>query len=336
MPRQKDIAYPLSAKMSDTTAQLPFREFSAFLSKYFEGKVQKLSVDAGFSCPNRDGTIGRGGCSYCNNRTFNPDYCAEIRSVAEQLEEGKAFFSGKYPHMHYLAYFQAYTNTYDSLENLQRKYEEALAVDNVVGLVIGTRPDCMPDALLAYLSALHRQAFVLIEYGVETSNDATLQRIHRGHDFHTARETIVRTHDYGVPVGAHLIMGLPGESYRQMVERADVMSSLPLDTLKLHQLQIVRGTRMAQEYQQTSDAFHLFTPDEYATLVVDFLERLSPDIAVERFTSQSPKELLIAPDWGMKNYEFVHLVKQKIKQRNTWQGRLWGGDMCEAVGHSVL
>lgn len=304
-------------------AQPLYREFSTFLSNYFEGKVQKLSVDAGFSCPNRDGTIGRGGCSYCNNRTFNPGYCAKQDTVSEQLHEGKQFFARKYPNMRYLAYFQAYTNTHESLDKLCSLYEEALGVDQVVGIVIGTRPDCMPNALLDYLAELHRRAFVLVEYGVETTNDDTLQAINRGHTFSVAKETIERTHSYGIPVGAHLIMGLPGETRQEMVDRAEVMSQLPLDTLKLHQLQMVQGTRMAAEYIANPSGFHLFSPEEYAKLVADFLERLRPDIVVERFTSQSPENLLIAPHWGMKNYEFVHLVQRELKQRGSYQGCLW-------------
>lgn len=302
------------------TTEYLYTEFSSFLKKHFDGKVQKLSVNAGFTCPNRDGSIGYGGCTYCNNQTFNPDYCATQASVAQQLEEGKAFFARKYPEMKYLAYFQAYTNTYGELKHLQRLYEEALMVDDVVGLVVGTRPDCVTDELLDYFAELSRAHFVLIEYGVETTNDATLRRVNRGHTYAQAVDAIRRTAERGIPVGAHFILGLPGETWDEIVGQAAEISKLPLDTIKLHQLQIVKGTKMAREFETNPADFRLFTPNEYAALVADFLEHLATPIAVERFTSQSPKELLLAPDWGLKNYQFVELVKKQLRQRGTYQG----------------
>lgn len=310
------------------TSTYLYTDFSHFLKRFFAFKVQKISVHAGFTCPNRDGKIGRGGCTYCNNQTFNPEYCATQRSVTEQLEEGKAFFARKYPEMKYLAYFQAYTNTYGEIENLKQLYEEALAVKDVVGLVIGTRPDCVPDALLDYFAELQKHHFVLIEYGVETTNDHTLKRINRGHTFAQAEDAIRRTALRNIPVGAHFILGFPGEPWDEIVQQASVISRLPLDTLKLHQLQIVRGTKMAQEFVQQPEDFRLFTVEEYAALVADFIERLDARIAVERFTSQSPKELLLAPDWGIKNYQFVELVKKTLRQRNTHQGAAYKGGDC--------
>lgn len=302
-----------------TTAR--YTDFASFLARYFTGKVQKLSVNAGFTCPNRDGSIGRGGCTYCNNQSFNPDYCATEESVAQQLERGKSFFSRKYPNMQYLAYFQAYTNTYGELSHLKKLYEEALAVEGVVGLVVGTRPDCMPDELLDYFADLNRRVFVLIEYGVETVHDSTLQRINRGHSFACSADAIRRTAARGIPVGAHMILGLPGEDREAILEQPRLLSELPLATLKLHQLQIVKGTAMAREFLHQPEDFHLYSADEYAELVVDYLERLDPRIAVERFTSQSPKELLLAPDWGLKNYEFVERVRRLLQQRDSFQGR---------------
>ena len=299
-----------------------YTDFSVFLSKHFDHKVQKLSVNAGFTCPNRDGTLGKGGCTYCNNRTFNPDYCGNFGTVTEQMEKGKQFFARKYPEMKYLAYFQAYTNTYGELSRLRSLYEEALRVDNVVGLVVGTRPDCMPDELLDYFTELQQHTFVLIEYGVETAHNKTLERINRGHTFECSAEAIRRTAERGIPVGAHLILGLPGEEREDILASARAVSQLPLDTLKLHQLQLVRGTEMAREFLNDPSDFHLYTAEEYAELVVDFMELLRPEISVERFTSQSPKELLIAPDWGLKNYQFVELVKRALVRRNTYQGRL--------------
>jgi len=298
-----------------------YNEFPIFLKKYFPYKVQKISLNAGFTCPNRDGTKGRGGCTYCNNQTFNPEYCQTDISVTRQLEEGKRFFAHKYPEMKYLAYFQAYTNTYAGLGELKRKYEEALEVKDVVGLVIGTRPDCMPDDLLDYLSDLNKRHFILVEYGIESTNDRTLERINRGHTFADAVDAIRRTTTRGILTGGHLILGLPGETKEEIIQQAAVVSRLPLTTLKLHQLQIIRGTRMAQEYADSPEDFHLFEVDDYIDLVIDFIEHLRPDIVLERFVSQSPKELLIIPDWGLKNYEFTMRVRKKMQERGAWQGR---------------
>ena len=285
--------------------------------------MQKISINAGFTCPNRDGSVGYGGCTYCNNQTFNPAYCHTDKSVGQQLEEGKRFFSGKYPEMKYLAYFQAYTNTYGELEELKRKYEEALAVADVVGLVIGTRPDCMPDDLLDYLEELNKRTFVWIEYGIESTDDETLRRINRGHTFAEAEDAIVRTARRGMPVGGHVILGLPGEEREALIKQAEQLSHLPLTTLKLHQLQLIRGTRMASEYEKTPELFHLYSADEYIDLVIDYIEHLRPDLVLERFVSQSPKELLIAPDWGLKNYEFTEKVKKRMNERNAWQGKYY-------------
>lgn len=303
------------------TERKRYREFGDFLRERFPFKAQKIVINAGFTCPNRDGSKGRGGCTYCNNQTFNPSYCQTDKSVADQLAEGVRFFSRKYPEMRYLAYFQAYTSTYGEQERLERLYEEALSYPGVVGLVIGTRPDCMPDRLLDYLARLSEQVLVLVEYGVESTLDRTLRRINRGHDFAEAEEAIRRTAAWGIAVGAHLILGLPGESRDEILGHADRLSDLPLATLKLHQLQLIRHTRMALEFERQPEDFHLFTVDEYIDLTIDFIERLDPAIALERFVSQSPKELLIAPDWGLKNYEFTARVNRRLAERDSWQGK---------------
>lgn len=303
--------------------EIPFlyNEIGSYFREQLGCKVQKISVNAGFTCPNRNGEKGWGGCTYCNNQTFNPSYCQTDKSVTDQLAEGVRFFSRKYPEMRYLAYFQAYTSTYGELERLERLYEEALGYPGVVGLVIGTRPDCMPDSLLDYLTRLSERALVLVEYGVESTLDRTLRRINRGHDFAEAEEAIRRTAARGIAVGAHLILGLPGESRDEILGHADRLSDLPLTTLKLHQLQLIRHTRMALEFERQPEDFHLFTVDEYIDLAIDFIERLDPAIALERFVSQSPKELLIAPDWGLKNYEFTARVNRRLAERDSWQGK---------------
>lgn len=297
--------------------------YGDFLKTRFDCKVQKISVNAGFTCPNRDGKKGRGGCTYCNNQTFSPEYCLPSKSVTEQMWEGIGFFSRKYPDMRYLAYFQAYTNTYGDLQQLIDKYEEALRVPGVVGLIIGTRPDCMPDDLLCYLEELNRRVFVTVEYGVESTLDRTLDEINRGHTYLESADAVFRTAGRQITTGAHLILGLPGESREEMLGHADRLSQLPLTTLKLHQLQLIRGTRMSAQYEENPALFRLYTADEYIDLAIDFIERLRPDLVIERFVSQSPKELLIAPDWGLKNYEFTNRLLNRLADRNTRQGRLY-------------
>ncbi|MBF1046508.1 MAG: TIGR01212 family radical SAM protein [Porphyromonadaceae bacterium] len=296
-----------------STPTLPYRSFSSFLSEHFPGeKVQKITLTAGFSCPTRDGSRGKGGCTYCNNKSFSPNYAAKQRSISEQLDEGIRFFSRKYPAMKYLAYFQSYTNTYGAVDDCIAKYEEALAHPGVVGLIIGTRPDCMPEPLLEYLSTLARQRFVLIEYGVESTLDRSLERIQRGHSWAESVETIERTHRAGIMVGAHLILGLPGESREELLSHADRLGALPLTTLKIHQLQIIKGTLMAGEYLRQPEDFHLFTEEEYIALCVDFVRRLPRGLVIERFVSQSPPELLLAPRWGWKNFEFTAKIERAL------------------------
>lgn len=291
-----------------------YNDFGTWIRKQFpDFRVQKISIDAGFSCPNRDGKISSGGCTYCDNRTFNPSYCDRKKSISEQLEEGKAFFARKYPDMKYLAYFQAYTNTYAKVEQLLEMYEEALRVEDVVGIVIGTRPDCMSDELLDYLEKLNKRTFLLVEYGIESANDDTLRRINRGHDFASSRNAVERTHARGILTGGHIIIGLPGEDAEESLRQAPIISSLPLDILKIHQMQIIKGTRLAQEYAE--HPFHIYSVEEYIDVIVRFIRLLRPDLVLERFVSQSPKELLVAPKWGLKNYEFTNLLNNRLKSR---------------------
>lgn len=300
-----------------------YNDLSILLSRYFDGKVQKISVHARFTCPNRDGSKGVGGCTYCNNQTFSPEYCLTQKSVSEQLSDGVKFFSRRYSEMKYLAYFQSYTNTYSDLRTLIDKYEEALRFPGVVGLIIGTRPDCMPDDLSDYLQNLSKSTFLLIEYGVESTCDKTLEYINRGHTYADAVEAVNKTAAKGILTGAHLILGLPGESREMILNHAVEISRLPLTTVKLHQLQLIRDTRMVQQYKENPGLFHFYTVDEYIDLVIDFVERLNPGFIVERFISQSPKELLIYPDWGLKNHEFTAKVEKRMRERNAWQGKFY-------------
>ncbi|MDR3220291.1 MAG: TIGR01212 family radical SAM protein [Dysgonamonadaceae bacterium] len=293
----------------------PYRDFSEFLQLIFPYKVQKISVNAGFTCPNRDGTKGRGGCTYCNNRTFSPQYAAPNKPVGQQMEEGIRFFSKKYPKMKYISYFQSYTNTYDNLENLLEKYNEALQYPDVVGLIIGTRPDCMPDNLLDELEKISRKYFLLIEYGIESTNNDTLAFINRGHTYEDAVETILRTASRKIYCGAHLILGLPGETREMILSHADKISRLPLTTVKLHQLQLIRNTEMVRQLENNPALFHLYTLDEYIDLCIDFIDGLNPDFYIDRFVSLSPRELLIAPAWGLKNHEFTAKLYKRLQER---------------------
>lgn len=305
-----------------------YKDFGEYLKGAFPHyKVQKISINAGFTCPNRDGSKGKGGCTYCNNHSFSPSYTMARGSVTEQLEAGKAFFGQKYPDMKYLAYFQSYTNTYGGLLELKQLYEEALRCDGVVGLIVGTRPDCVDAALLDYFQELSRSTFVYIEYGVESTCDETLRRVNRGHTFEESRWAIIETAKRGIPVGAHLIIGLLGEDEGLYLQHIDLLSQLPITSLKLHQLQVLKGTVLAKEYQQ--HPFSLFEAESYAETVCRMLRRLNPNIYVDRFVSQAPSDMVIAPRWGMKNYQFTHLVEQMMKERGWFQGDQFRGDLQE-------
>lgn len=304
-----------------------YKSYGAWMKNRFGCKVQKISIDAGFSCPNRDGKIGRGGCIYCNNATFNPDYCTNTagrvsqeerillttENIKSQLEKGKEFFSRKYPEMKYIAYFQSYTNTYDDIEALKQMYEAALSVPDVVGISIATRPDCVSDELLDYLEELSHRTFLTMEYGVESLNDKTLKIINRGHTSECSINIIRNTHARGIIVCAHLILGLPCESREEILRQEEIINSLPIDFLKLHQLQITKGT-ILEHRPDLIEQCTLYTPEEYIDLVVEYLLHLRSDIIIERFTSQSPAELLVAPRWGLKNYEFTNLLNKRLAE----------------------
>lgn len=294
-----------------------YREY--LKDKFGDVRVQKLSVDAGFSCPNRDGTISRGGCIYCNVRSFTPGYCDPRKSIREQLEEGKKFFGRKYPEMKYLAYFQSFTGTHSgALESLEALYEEAMSTPDVVGLIIGTRPDCLPPEVVDLLNRLNRSLPVIVEIGAETSRDDTLRLINRGHTWNDVEKAVESLHSCGISVGLHLIAGLPGETDSDVEATLEKVMRLPIDTLKYHQLQVIRGTRLCELYEKGEIDVHPYTMEEYLEICVRIVKRINevrPDIAIERFLSSAPKGMVVAPDWGIKNYEFVDklLVKLKVK-----------------------
>ena len=289
-----------------------YHDFGTWIRNQLPFRVQKISIDAGFTCPNRDGRIGIGGCIFCDNKSFNPSYCSHKKSVTEQLEDGKRFFAQKYPEMKYLAYFQAYTNTYDTVDKLKQLYEEALKVEDVVGIVIGTRPDCVSSELLDYLEELNKRTFLIVEYGIESCNDDTLRYINRGHDFACTRKAVEETAKRGIYVGGHVIMGLPGEDASESLRQAPIISSLPLTMLKIHQMQIIKGTRLAKIYKERP--FHLYTIEEYIDIITQYIGLLRSDLVLERFVTQSPPEMLIAPKWGLKNYEFTNLLNNRLRE----------------------
>jgi hypothetical protein len=291
-----------------------YRDYADFLAEIFDGKVQKISINAGFACPNRDGSIGRGGCAYCNNQAFSPAYSSGKNSVTAQLEAGKAFFARKYPTMRYLAYFQSYTSTHGNIDSIMQMYAEAAAVPDVVGIIIGTRPDCMPNELLQRLAVLNQQLPIIIEYGAESSHNTSLERVNRCHTWQCTVDAVQRTHAAGLRVGLHFILGLPGETHSMMMQTIDRINELPINTVKFHQLQIVRNTSLATEYDAGTLDVHLFDVDEYVHLCSEIVLRLRKDIAIERFVSQSPDNLLIAPRWGLKNYQFTNLLNNALRK----------------------
>ena len=296
-----------------------YNDYGGWLRKRFPFRVQKLMVDAGFSCPNRDGTKGTGGCVFCDNHAFSPTYCDRSKSIRQQLADGKAFFGRKYSNMKYLAYFQAYSNTYADVEKLRERYEEALEEDNVVGLIVGTRPDCVNPDVLDYLQQLNQQVFVLVEYGLESTNDLTLRAIHRGHDFSCSRRAIEETAARGILTGAHVILGLPGEDEGEILRQANIISSLPLHVLKIHHLQVLRGTPLARMYE--AQPFPLYSAETYIPLLAEYISRLREDLLLERFVNVSPPRMVVHPRWGMKGWEFTKRLDEYMASHDLWQGK---------------
>lgn len=291
---------------------MEYKDFGSWIKGILGEKVQKISIDAGFSCPNRDGKVGVGGCTFCDNTTFSPAYCDGRKSVSAQLAEGKAFFQRKYPQMKYLAYFQSFSNTYGNLDHLKSLYEEALASDGVIGLVIGTRPDCVSPELLDYLGELAKRSFVLVEYGVESVNDDVLKRVNRGHNFQCALDAVEQTASRGIHVGAHIILGLPGEDDEENIRGIRLLHEKGMTLLKLHQLQIIRGTKMAEKYAEKP--FPLYSADQYIEVITRYISALPHSIVYDRFVSQSPPGKVIAPSWGLKNHEFANRLKVHLER----------------------
>lgn len=284
--------------------------------------MQKLSIDAGFSCPNRDGSKGRGGCTYCNNDAFNPSYCNPDKSVDQQIREGMEFHAWRYKKPgKFLAYFQPYSNTYASLEHLKQIYGQALLHPEIIGLVIGTRPDCIDEEKLEYFSELSKTHYVIIEYGIESCYNRTLKKINRGHSFEESLAAIEKTAGAGIKTGAHLIFGLPGESRQEMMAEADILSELPLTNIKFHQLQIIKGTAMEKDFKANPGEYTFFQLEEYISFIVDFIERLNPAFIIERFAGEVPPRFQAGPGWGLtRNERVVELVEAELENRKSYQG----------------
>lgn len=312
-----------------------YNSYSQYFRTLFGGRMQKLSIDAGFSCPNRDGSLTTGGCTFCNNEAFTPSYLREdkeqnhmrvVKSISQQIEEGIEFHQWRYHQpLRYLAYFQAYSNTYAPLDVLKRRYEEALQHPQVAGLVIGTRPDCVDEEKLDYLASLAREYYVAVEYGIESVYDTTLKTIHRGHDFACSERALQMTAERGLHCGGHFILGLPGETREMMLEGVQRINSMPLETVKFHQLQILKGSLMEREMATIPPSFAL---EDYIQLVCDIVERLRPDLIIERFAGEVPPRYQADPSrsWKradgrlLRNEEIPSLVERELERRETRQG----------------
>lgn len=302
-----------------------YNAYSDWFVRTCGGRIQKLSLNAGFTCPNRDGTKGTGGCTYCNNEAFSPSYCTPEISVTSQIEHGISFHEKRYRRSSgYLAYFQAYTNTYGDITVLKSLYGEALSHPAVKGLVIGTRPDCVNDPLLDWLAELGEKHFLMVEYGIESVYDKTLLRINRGHDYNTSVKAVRATAERGILNGAHLIFGLPGETRQEIVESAAIISELPVNSVKIHQLQLIRDTEMTRQYNVSPEDFDLYSLEEYIDLVTAFCERLSPKIMIDRISGEAPPRMLDDPrTWNIRSSEILKIFEMKLESLDTWQGRLY-------------
>lgn len=302
-----------------------YNSYSGYFRRLFGQRVQKVAVNAGFTCPNRDGKIARGGCTFCNNGAFTPSYCMPEKGVARQIAEGIEFHANRYREAtRYLVYFQSFSNTYAPLERLRAVYDEALAHPSVAGIVVGTRPDCVDERKLDYFASLARERYVALEYGIESSFDATLRAVNRGHDFACAARAVELTAERGIHTGAHFILGLPGETDEMLLEQTARINALPLTTVKFHQLQIFRDTAMAGEYDRDPTRFRFWTLEAYLDLVVDILRRLRPTLVVERFASEAPPRYHYGPNWGLvRNERLWSLLEKRLEERGAYQGEIF-------------
>ena len=302
-----------------------YNSYAAYFRRRFGERVQKVAINAGFTCPNRDGKVGFGGCTFCNNEAFTPSYCQPSKSITQQIEEGIEFHRRRYRiASRYLAYFQSFSNTYAPLDVLRERYLEALSHPEVVGVVVGTRPDCVNGEILDFFAELAKEYYVTIEYGIESTYDDTLKAINRGHDFECARRAVEMTAERGLSVGAHFVLGLPGESDKMILEQVERINALPLTTIKFHQLQVFKGTAMEREYDEHPERFRFWELEEYLDLFTEILRRLRPDIVVERFASEAPPRYHYGRNWGLvRNETLWNMLEKRLTERNAWQGELY-------------
>jgi radical SAM protein (TIGR01212 family) len=301
-----------------------FNSYTEYFRKSFGGRVQKLAIDAGFTCPNRDNTVGRGGCTYCDNYAFNPSYCSPEKSVTSQIEEGIEFHRKRYRRAsQYLAYFQAYSNTYAPVDTLRQLYEEALAFPEVIGLVIGTRPDCVNEEILDYLAELSRKVYIIVEYGIESCNDKTLLKINRGHDFAKTKWALDESFRRKIRTGGHMIIGLPGESRDEILAQTGIISSLPLNTIKFHQLQIIKGTAMAKEFLGNPEHFEIYEIDDYLLLMKEIIEKLNPAFVIERIAGEVPPPFSVNQPWDLRYDAVLKRFEKVLEQHDSWQGKYY-------------
>ncbi len=304
-----------------------YNDFNSYLRSIFGCRVQKISLDAGLTCPNRDGTKSVGGCIYCNNKGSGTGAFKAGLSIRQQLIQGKGFLKRRYKAEKFLAYFQSFSNTYAPLERLKRMYEEALAVEDIVGLCIGTRPDCVDESVLALLEGYVGEYLVWIEYGIQSIHDDTLNRINRGHTYQDFLQAVEMTKGRGINICTHIILGLPGEDRHKMLETAKALSTLDNQGVKIHLLYVLKGTKMEVMYRRGE--YRCLEQDEYTDLVCDFLEILPPQMVIQRLTGDPDPAELVAPTWALRKRETLTLIDKKMEEMNIWQGKRFG---IEGVG----
>jgi hypothetical protein len=300
---------------------LPYRDLNGYLRQRFGERVQKITLDAGLTCPNRDGRVGQGGCLYCNARGSGTGAWSRGQSIGEQVKEGQARLGPRYGVQKFIAYFQSFTNTYAPLEHLQAFYQEALACPGVVGLSIGTRPDCLSEAVLDLLAGLQKNYLVWLELGLQSAHDATLKRLNRGHDVACFTDALNRAAARGLETVAHVILGLPGEDFVQMAATAAYLAGLPLQGVKIHLLYVTRDSALASLYR--SGDYRCLTEAEYVSAVVDFLELLPPQLVIHRLTGDPHPGELLAPEWCLDKSRVLSLIKREFARRGSRQGSCW-------------
>ena len=306
-------------KVLAMVANKRYNDLNTYLRNIFGCRVQKITVDAGLTCPNRDGTLSRNGCIYCNSRGSGSGAYAKGLSITRQLIDGKNSLSRRYKARKFIAYFQSFSNTYAPLRELQRLYDEALSVDDIVGLSIGTRPDCVNEPVLDLLQDYAKRQLIWIEYGLQSARDATLAYINRGHNVQCFKDAVAKTQGRGIQICAHVILGLPHETRQDMLHTAAMIAKLGIDGIKLHLLYVIKGTRLATLYRQGE--FKCLEQQTYVNLVCDFLERIPAEMVVQRLTGDPHSKELLAPRWSLKKFETLNLIHQTLEKRDSWQGK---------------